>query len=326
MKSRAFCEGVGGGLFLLAALTLFPFSEAAEMPAHIKIGTAAIGGSFYPLGGGIAKAINQNLKGVNATAEVTAGSGENIRLLDKNRLHFGIISNAIGYVAMNGLEKWDKKYNLSACFMISPTIDVFITLRKSGIKSIPDMRGKKVAVGPAGGAWDDIVKPFFEAYNMSYKDFTPRYLGQSAAVEALKDGAIDVAFVGGSLPSAAIMEATLSHDIFFIPIGDEIIAKLCQKYPYFAPFTIPANTYKGLTSDFKWIDVGTSYLVCRPDADAEMVYRVVKTVYNNRQMVAEIHPAGKDMLPKDAMPTMKAIPFHPAAIKFYKEVGVWKEK
>ncbi len=311
-------------LFFGLSLIFLSTSSMAEMPAHIKIGTAAVGGSYYPLGTAIVKIINTHIKGTNATAEVTAGSGENIRLLDRKSIQFGIVSSSIAYEAMNALEKWEKKYDLRACLMIAPTIDVFITLKKSGIKTFSDFKGKKVALGPAGAGWDSHVKRFLEFYNLKLEDLTARYIGQSAAVEALKDGVIDVAFVGGSLPSAAIMEATLTHEIHFIPMEDEKIDRLIEKYPFYSRFTIPAGVYKGLDQDFKWVSVSNSYLACRPDADEAMVYEIVKTVYTNRQMIGEVHAAGKDAMPKDAMATIMTIPFHPGAIKFFKEAGIWK--
>ena len=128
---------------------------------------------------------------------------------------------------------------------------------------------------------------------MTYDDFTQVYGTQSGAVDMLGDGSIDAAFLGGAVPTGAVTQASSTHDIVFLPFDEEKRQELARDYPFFQLATIPADAYSDLTEDYPGLNVGSMHLITYADADEELVYQVTKTMWENRQAIAEKHPAGR---------------------------------
>ena len=292
----------------------------------VSVGTAPPGGAFFVVGGALAEVLNEK-KGDhpwNVTAEATMGSQENIRRVATRELDFAVSNAAVTYFAVRGEREWDRKFEARSVMTLAPNVAFFITPTKSGVKKIADLRGKRVVVGPAGSGMEAFIEPLLAAHGINYTDFTPLHATQAAAVDMLADGSAAAAFLGGAVPTASISQACSSQEIFFIPFEEDAKKQLVEKYPFFNPATIPANTYPGQTEKFEALNVGSMHFITAASADEELVYQVTKTIYENRESVVAKHAAGKAINPQNAVRNT-GTPFHPGAIRFYKEIGIWKD-
>lgn len=207
---------------------------------------------------------------------------------------------------------------------LAPNVAMFITPENSGVSSIADIRGKRAVVGPAGAGFEYFIGPIIEAHGLTYDDFTPLNNTQSGAVDMLADGAAVAAFLGGAVPTASIAQASASQEILLIPFEDSAKDNLITNYPFFFERTIPSGTYRGQTEDFHGLDVGSMHLITSEKADEELIYQITKTIYENRDHVTAIHPAGKAINPKNVV-RETGVAFHPGAVRYYRELGIWPE-
>jgi len=292
----------------------------------MSLGTAPPGGAFFVVGGALAEVLNEAGKerGWQVTAEATSGSQENIRRLTSGELDFAVSNSAITYFAVRGTEGWDRAYPVRTVMTLAPNVAMFIAPKGSGVSRIGDLRGKRVVIGPAGAGFEYFVKPLLTAHGLSYDDFTPLNATQAAAVDMLADGSAAAAFIGGAVPTASITQAAASQDIVFVPYEEEAMERLAAEYPFFARATVPANTYRGQTADLQMLDTGSMHLITSADKDEELVYEVTKALYENREAVVQRHAAGRAINERNA-PRDTGTEFHPGAIRFYREAGIWKE-
>lgn len=301
-----------------------PPPPAASGREFISIGTAPPGGVFYTIGGAIADVLNNNAgdRGWRVTAESTGGSMENIRRLDSGDMQFAVSNASITYFAVRGEAGWEKAYPVRNVMTLFPNVAMFITKKDSGIQSITDLKGKRVAVGPEGAGFEDFVRPIVEAHGLSFEDFDDVYAGQQQCVDLLGDGSIDAAFLGGGVPTAAITSAAASMDILLIPYGEAERRKLVAQYPFFEPATIPAGTYRGQDAAFEGLNVGSAHLITAASVSDDLVYAVTKTIYEHRDEVAEKHAAGKAINAANVVKN-PGTEFHPGAIRYFEEAGLW---
>jgi len=301
-------------------------SDSAASKKFLSIGTAPTGGAFYVVGNSIAEAVNNNVGSLpwRVSSESTKGTQENIRRLAKGELDFALANAAISYFAVRGEGAWEKKYDIRSVMTLAPNVALFITPESSGIKRIVDLRSKRVVVGPAGAGFEHFIRPILGEHGLTYDDFTPVNATQTGAVDMLADGSAVAAFLGGAVPTASITQASASQDIFFIPFEQEARQRLIENYPFFFPATIPAGTYRGQKQAFEGLNVGSMHLVTYASVAEETVYQFTKTVYENREAVVKGHPAGKAINAKNVIRDT-GIPFHPGAIRYYKEIGIWPE-
>lgn len=290
----------------------------------ISIGTAPPGGAFFVVGGAIGEVLNEHGPDWDVTAEATKGSQENIRRLDRGELDIALLNAAVTYFAVRGEGTWEKPYPLKALMTLAPNVAMFVTPRSSGVQTLSDIRGKRAVVGPAGAGWESFVGPIVEAHGLTYDDFTPLNNTQAGSVDMLADGSAVAAFLGGAVPTASIVQASTSHEVLLVPFDPDAVVQLREKYPFFYERTVPAGTYRGQEEDFHGLDVGSMHLVAAEGADEELIYRITKTIYDNRASVSQKHPAGNFINPDNAV-RETGIDFHPGAIRFYREIGIWLE-
>jgi hypothetical protein len=292
----------------------------------LSIGTAPPGGAFFVVGGAISEVLNAHKEtgNWNVTAEATMGTQENIRRLVKNEIDLGMANAAITYFAVRGKGEWKEPQAVKAVMTLAPNVAFFITPATSGIKTMADLKGKRVVIGPAGAGFEYFVGPILEAHGLTMQDITPLYATQTAAVDMLSDGSAAAAFLGGAIPTASITQACATGDIHFIPFDEAARKKLIAEYMFFQEATVPANTYKGQTEPFVCLNVGSMHLITSSQKDDDTVYQFTKALYENRAEVAAKHPAGKAINEKNAARNV-GTEFHPGAIRYYKEIGVWKD-
>jgi TRAP transporter TAXI family solute receptor len=206
---------------------------------------------------------------------------------------------------------------------IAPNVGVFVTTKGTGIQTFADLKGKRVVLGPAGAGFDYFLKPVFEAHGLTYEDVTVLNGNYLDAADMLTDGKADAAFMGGAIPIPAVTQLCSTQDVVFIKLDDGIAEKL-SKYPFYAAIPVKADAYSDLEEDFVGLNVGNMQLITHANVDEELVYDFTKLMYENRDKVAEKHPAAKAINPKNAARDT-GTPFHPGAVRFYQEIGIWPE-
>ncbi|MEM7051645.1 MAG: TAXI family TRAP transporter solute-binding subunit [Acidobacteriota bacterium] len=301
-------------------------ASASDERRFLSVGTAPPGGTFFVVGGALAEVLAEHGgAGWRVTAEATKGTQENIRRLARGELDLALANAAISYFAVRGEGRWDEAMPIRSLLTLAPNVALFVTPGDSGIEQIEDLRGKRVVVGPAGAGFEHFVEPILAAHGLTYDDFTPLNATQNGAVDLMADGAADAAVLGGGVPTPSITQAAASREIHFLPFTPERRNELIAGYPFFAAATIPAETYRGQSTDFEGLDVGSMHLIASADMDDETAYQIVRTLWEQRDKVAERHPVGRAIRPGSAQRDT-GTPYHPGAIRFYREAGLWPEE
>ena len=293
----------------------------------VTVGTAPDGGAFAPVGNAIANVVAENKGDLNwqVTPSGTKGTQENIRKLAAGEIDFGMSNAGIAYAALKGEGAWGKPFEVRSVCTLAPNVGVFVTTKGSGIEKLTDLKDKRVVLGPSGAGFDYFLKPLFKAHGLTYEDIGDGNVLHGTyftAADMIADGKADAAFMGGAIPIPAVTQLCSTQDVVFIKLDDGIADKLEE--PYYFPVTIPADKYSDLDADFEGLNVGNMQLVTYATVDEELVYNFTKVLFENRDQVGEKHPAGKALNPKNAVRDT-GVPFHPGAIRYYKEAGIWPE-
>ncbi len=196
----------------------------------ISIGSAPPGGAFFVVGGAIAEVVGANVGELpwQVSAEATKGTQENIRRLDSGELDFALANAAISYFAVRGEGAWEREHPIRSVMTLAPNVALFITPKSSGVKTMADLKGKRVVIGPAGAGFHYFVRPILQAHGIAYDDLTVLHNTQAGTVDMLADGSAAAAFLGGAVPTSSITQASASQDIFFIPFGEDEKKKLIE--------------------------------------------------------------------------------------------------
>lgn len=291
--------------------------DDAKGQQYITFASGSVGGAYYSLGGAIADTIT-TIPGIQCVSESTGASIENARLVASGESQLGFMMSDAAYKAVEGIEPFDEKLDLKALFTMYPAPQHIITLKGSGIKSVPDMKGKKVSVDAPGSGCEAMSKEIFKAFGMTYDDINVAFLSQPEAATALKDGTIDALFWNFAYPGAVVMDVASARDIEMIPLPDDIMEKLADEFPYYNKGMIPAGVYEGVDHDTPALVVG-NVIVVSSDMDDDLAYEITKILFDNIKEMAEVHPAANQMDPQTAWQT--SIELHPGAEKYFKEIG-----
>jgi TRAP transporter TAXI family solute receptor len=310
-------------LVVLLTFSLIGAAEASPQKKYLSIATGGTGGVYYLIGAGIAKLMTKYAPNIEATSETTAAGAENTRLLGTKKCEVALIDETTlrSTVAKTpGLKIEDFR----AIFSGHPMFMHIFVYVDSAIKDIPDFKGRKVAVGAPGSGNEVGAKVIVEEYGLSYKDFKPQWLSFAEQANAFKDRSIDVGMIMAGVPVSSVMDITTVVPIRFLNLPDEKLKSIEQKHPAFFPNILPANTYKGQTTPIKGLgSAGT--ITVHKDLDETTAYWLCKVIAEYNKELAEIHPAGK-FYTLDRVFEGIGIPFHPGAIKYLTEVGVWQKR
>jgi len=305
-------------LIILIFVVLFATFFVSADKIFLNIGTGGTAGTYYPLGGAIAEILNSKLTNVNATAVSTGGSVANINMLKENSIQLAFVQNDVAYYAYNGIEFFqDKKFTgmKALCSLYPETVQI-VTLANKGIKTIYDLKGKRVAVGAAGSGVEVNARQILAAAGLTYKDISVQYLSFADAANGLRDGTLDVAFLTAGLPTAAVRDIASQKDIMLIKIPDNIVKDLISKYPFYIKTVIPKDTYPKVTEDIQSLAV-LAMLVVRDDMTDDLAYSIVKAIFENLQRLEVAHQMGKFIKKENALFGI-SIPMHPGAEKYFK--------
>ncbi|MHC1727894.1 MAG: TAXI family TRAP transporter solute-binding subunit [Syntrophobacteraceae bacterium] len=329
-RSMLFRAGLWKKAIMLTALGMALLGAADGFAAkELLFATGGVSGTFYPIGGAIAQAWNKNIPDLNVTVQATGGSLENVRLLGSKGAEVAICMNDIAFYGRQGTEafkaKSEKYENYSAIGNVYPDVIQIFTRKGSQVKSISELKDKKVSVGPPGSGTEISARQVLGLYGIDYKtkkDINPQYLSYSEAADQFKDKLIEGAYFVVAVPNSALQDINLMHPVQFLEIDDKKFDEIVKAYPLYSRFTIPPNSYSGQTEPVKTIGVYSSILV-RNDLPDDLVYKMTQTMYEQSAAIGQAHAAGKGMNVSMAIQGI-AVPIHPGAQKYYKEKGVLK--
>ena len=298
-----------------------------SVKARFVIGTGGTGGVYFPYGGGLARIITAKMPNSEMTAEVTGGSVDNMKLIHAGEADLGMSTADSAYDAVNGTGAYTDTGKIQAC-TIANLYGSFIhvvALDGVGINTVEDMKGKRISVGSAGSSTEGAADRILEAAGLDpRKDITRDSLSVAESVSAMKDRKIDAFFWIGGLPTAAVTDlvTTPNLKVKFIKT-DQYIPKLTEKYgPKYDSYALPKATYAGLDADVPGIGIG-NILFVNANMNQDLVGELLKTIFDNLPEVQQIHPEARS-LNLDTAASRTSIPFHPGAIKYYQEKGVWR--
>ena len=324
LPSRIMLTGLAA-LACVIGLSSLPGCNGSSGGEFVSIGTAPPGGAFAAVGNGISAVIDQNKGELNwtVTPQETKGTQENIRLLQGGEIEFGMANAGISYFATRGDGAWEKPHEIRSVATMAPNVGLFVTTKSTGITKVSDLKGKRVVLGPAGAGFNYFLEPLLKAHGLEMSDLTALNGNYIQAAEMISDGKADAAFMGGAIPIPAVSQLCSTQDVVFLEFDLNAVDKL-KEYPFYFTVPIPADKYTDLEEDMTGINCGNMHLITHESVDEDTVYNFTKLLYENREQVVEKHPAGKAINPKNVIRDT-GTPFHPGAIKFYKEAGLWNQ-
>ena len=285
----------------------------------INIATGGTSGTYFPLGGALADILNKNIPGTNASAQSTGASVANVNLLSQGKVEIAFIQNDIAYYAANGTEMFKGKQvaGLQGLATLYPETVQIVTLKKSGIKSVADFKGKRIAVGAAGSGTEANARQIMEAYGIKYDDIKVQYLSFGEAASALKDGNVDAAFVTAGHPTAAIQDIATQNDVVLVPVDADKADALIKQYPFYTKLVIKAGTYPKQDADVTAVAV-KCMLAVTDKMDENTAYAIAKALYGNLDRMKSAHSAA-NAISKDTAKDGMSIKLNPGAEKFFNE-------
>lgn len=311
-------------LLLLVMVIAMSCSVANAAPKYISIGTGGVTGVYYPLGGAIANLITQNVPGYDCTAESTGGSVENTMLIYKNKIDIAFVDASTAYNAPRKIGPFAKENvkNLRGLVSVYPEAVQVVTL-DDNIKTIADLKGKRVAVGSPGSGTEVMAKDLLALHGLTYDDITEDFLGFGDASSGLKDKTLDASFIWAGVPTSGIMELGTQHKVRLLNFSEDMIQQLKTSHPFCVPQKITTEQYSSLIEDITTIAVPAT-LQCRADLSDEFVYSFLTVLFDNLPQIAGAHARGGDLKLETALYGMDLDNLHPGAKKFYEEKGLIK--
>lgn len=312
------------GALALGASLLLGGTAALAQSKQLSIATGGTGGVYYPLGGGFANILGKEIKGVTATAQVTGGSVANLQLIASGKADIAYSQVDAAWDAINGKDKFPNKLPITALVVMYPNHMHAVTVDGTGITKVEDMKGKRVSTGSPGSATEVYANRVLEAAGLDHaKDIVKERLGVAESVNAVKDKKLDAFFWVGGLPTAAVTDlaATPNTKIKILDIA-YLAPKMNAKYgPLYAEATIPKATYKGMDADAKNSTVW-NIMAVNASMPEDLAYQLTKIMIEKREDLALVHKEALNIKPEWQTSNRAGIPWHPGALKYFKEKGL----
>ncbi len=300
--------------------------ESSGARQRLSIATGGTGGVFYPYGGGIAKIISENIDNVEATAEVTAASVDNLKFLKQGTSDIAFTMADTAQDAVRGQDAFTAFGPVPArtLAVLYASYVHLVTRAGSGIQRVADLRGRVISTGAAGSGTAVLAQRILDAAGLNQGDLRTQSLGAAQSVDALKDGKIDAFFWNGGLPTAAVLDLVHSPGMTATFVSTEdMLPRLQQRHgALYYRAVIPKATYN-MEADVPVVAVANLLVVS--DAMSEtLAHDITRVLFDKKAELAAIHPQANDLSLETAL-TGSPIPFHPGAVRYYREQGVWKE-
>jgi len=310
-----------------AALALMAGGAQAQEQTFISIGTGGVTGVYYPAGGAICRLVNRDRSehGIRCGVESTGGSIFNINAIRSGELEFGVAQSDWQYHAYNGTSRFEENgafEGLRAVFSLHPEPFTVVARADAGIAEFDDLKGKRVNIGNPGSGQRATMDVVLEAKGWSTGDFSvASELPPAEQAAALCDNNVDAMVYTVGHPSGAIQEATTACDTVLVNVTGPAIETLIADNPYYRSATIPGGMYRGTDADVTTFGVGATF-VTSADVPDDVVYNVVKAIFENLDQFKALHPALGILDPQQMVTDGNSAPLHPGAERYYREAGL----
>jgi TRAP transporter TAXI family solute receptor len=329
MPTGKSCRRSVSGPLLCLAITIAAVTAAIAQPAapnqtqFINILTAGTGGVFYPLGGALSNILAAKIPGIKPSVQSTKGSVENLNLMQQGRGEIAFVQgDALAFAWAGDADagfksKVDRVRGIAAIY---PSYIHIMALKESGIKTIADLKGKRLSVGASRSGTELDTRKLLGAAGITYKDLGEAvYLPFEESVDLMKNKQLDATFQVGGLGIPALREIANAFSVVFVEVPPEVVAKAGVPY---AMGIIPKGTYRGQETDVRTATL-LNYVVVRADLPADLVYEITSVIFDSTRELAAAHPAASDIKLERALDGMP-VPLHPGAQKFFEEKGLVK--
>lgn len=306
---------------LLALILVFSLS-ACGGAGTMTMGTGSPSGTYYAYGGILCQYITNNA-GITANPVSTGGSKANIQGIDAGDYQLGTVQSDVMHYAWNGTRSFETDGKITSFRTVAGLYAEAVQLVtvNPDIKSVADLRGKKVSIGdPGSGVYFNAID-ILTAAGLTEKDIDAQYQNFDGSADALKDGQIDAAFIVAGAPTAAITELSMTNaNVRIVPIDGDIAKKLMESNSFYSVYNIPANTYKGQTEAVSTVTVKAT-LIVSANAGEDEVYNLTAAIFDNIEAITKEHKKGEELTLENATEGL-TVPFHPGAAKYFKEKGI----
>ncbi len=303
---------------------MFSFGFAAQKQ-FIAIATGGTGGTYYPLGGALAQMLSNYVPDLIVTAQTGNASIANCNLIGRGQIETGFSQANTTYwcyTATGILKDTQPIKNLRGIASLYPETIHIIATKASGIKTIEDLKGKRVGVGAPNSGTAADAEIILNAHGLTFDDIKADYLSFAEVAQRLIDGQIDAGFTTAGYPTSSVINIATKRDIVLIPISEEKIKELVAEIPYYGGTVIPAGMYKGVEESVPALATPALW-VCDAKLSPTLVYKMTKALWEHNDVLAKVHAKGKDVTLETALDGI-GIPLHPGAELYYKEVGLVK--
>ena len=320
--------GLGATLAMLLAGTVVACNPpSGGLTQRLSVATGGTGGVYYPYGGGVAKVISDHIDGVEATAEVTAGTVDNLKFIASRGadLAFALADSLDDAAAGRGVFADFGAVPARAIAVLYDNLNQLVTLEGTGIETVADLRDRTVSTGSPGSGTEITALRILKAAGLNPDaDIRKQSLGAAPSVDAIKDDKIEAFFWSGGIPTGSVLDlaSTPGRTIKLVPNTDTL-PFLHQQYgdSVYHAVTIPGITYPGMTSDVDVVGVA-NVLVVHEEMSADLAYRITQALFEHRDVLVAIHPEAAKLTLENAV-VGSTVPFHEGAIRFYREQQVW---
>ncbi len=309
-------------LFVLSiCLTLALAAPVAAKTTFISIGTGGTGGIYYPYGGGVAEIWTKYVKGVKAVAEVTGASVENVKLADKGETVVGEVMGDVADAGFNGTGKFKgKKNKILTMAIMYPNLLQVVALKKSGITDIEQVKGRHISTGSPGSGTNFMSETVFKALGIPLTSYTDSRLSFTESANALRDGTIQVGIWSVGPGTSSILDLATTHEINILGFTPEQTQKILAFNSNYSSVELAGGVYRNVDKPVSTIGVW-NIMICQASLDTDLVYKLVKALYEHTDYLKKIHPSAAYTTPENAV-KYSPIPLHPGTIKYLKEKGI----
>ena len=311
-------------LAAVAVTAMGTLAAEAQQAKQLSIATGGTGGVYYPLAGGFGSILSKELSGVTATAEVTGGSLDNMKLVGSGNadIAFSQVDTAVD--AVNGRDKFPKKLPIRALVVMYPNLMQIVTLDGNGINNLSDFKGKRLSTGAPGSGTEIFALRIIEAIGLDKdKDMSRERLSAAESANALKDKKIDAFMFVAGVPTSAITDVAATPGVKMLLIDhDQAVPKMVEKYgPSYAPTVIPKGSYPNQDKDSKVVATW-NIMAVRDDCPDDLAYNLTKIMLEKREDLGKVHKEALNIKVENQKTKNAGIPWHPAALKYFAEKGI----
>lgn len=307
---------------LLSVIALMPVMAAgnSESGGTLRFGTGGDQGTYYGFGNVLAQRISSETD-TSVVAVVSAGSQDNIEMMDMGSYQLGFVQTDVMSYAYSGTNLFAETGAITDFSTVAALYleQVQIVTLNENIKTVADLKGKTVSIGSSGSGVYYNALDILAAYGLTENDIKPTYQSFGDSVDALQDGKIDAAFVVAGAPTVAVSTLAATHKVHLVSIDQEHMDILIKASPYYTPYTIESSVY-GTDEDCQTVAVG-AVVIAKNDVSEDAIYDVVSTIFNDKDAIAQSHDKGRE-LDLDFATSITTVPYHPGAAKYFAEQGI----